>query len=350
MAAAAGEGQYSVNLEWVDPYSQLLRPFQLKFYEVDSTLEIFDTRQKRMFLKRVAPPEGTKLAELYVGNTVTIYSRKMKVVSYADERTARFFTRARSRCLAILLPRAVRRAGAVLEGIQEAGMEVGRLRLLRLSAAQVAKLDKIGGGAGSGADLTTGPVLAMELVAPDCWSTATLLGRGSPGLRISPSEACADAEVDYCFDEITGTTATHRDCTLCIVRPYAVADGTAATIIKDIQAAGYAISAMETVQFTATDAADLYSAYKGVVNEYAQWTSELSSGPAIAMELVGADVAAKFREFVGPYNPEIAQLLRPDTLRAKHGRDPVRNAVHCTDLPTDGPLESKFVFHVIQNA
>lgn len=43
----AGENQYAVHVEWVDPHSQLLRRFHLKFFEVDSTLEIFDTRAKK---------------------------------------------------------------------------------------------------------------------------------------------------------------------------------------------------------------------------------------------------------------------------------------------------------------
>lgn len=35
----------------------------------------------------------------------------------------------------------------------------------------------------------------------------------------------------------------------------------------------------------------------------------------------------------------VAQELRPTSLRARFGSDRVRNAVHCSDLPEDGPLE-----------
>lgn len=347
-----GEAQYSVHLEWVDPHSELLRKFQLKYFEVDSTLEIYDLGQRRMFLKRVAPPEGTRATDLYVGNTVTIYSRKMQVTGYADERTARFFRAARSKCVAVVLPRAVRRLGAILDGVKEAGMDIGRARMLRLSATEAAKLDGLGGrgGGGDARALSSGAVVALELVAPDCWSIATLLGRGSPGLRITPSQAAVDAEIDFCFSGDRTGTALHRDCTVCLVRPYAVAQGAAGSIISDIQAAGFVITAFETVEFTEQDAADLYEAYTGVVAESFAWAKDLASGHAIAMEIAGEDVAAKFREFVGPYNPEIAKILRPESLRAKHGVDAARNAVHCTDLPTDGPLESKFIFHVMRNS
>lgn len=36
---------------------------------------------------------------------------------------------------------------------------------------------------------------------------------------------------------------------------------------------------------------------------------------------------------------EISRHLRPNTLRALYGKDKVKNAIHCTDLPEDGVLE-----------
>lgn len=39
------------------------------------------------------------------------------------------------------------------------------------------------------------------------------------------------------------------------------------------------------------------------------------------------------------YWQEIARHLRPRTIRARFGKDKIKNAVHCTDLPEDGILE-----------
>jgi nucleoside diphosphate kinase len=47
----------------------------------------------------------------------------------------------------------------------------------------------------------------------------------------------------------------------------------------------------------------------------------------------------------GPSDPEIARHIRPNTLRAAFGKDKVKNAVHCTDLPEDGPLEVTSLTH-----
>lgn len=54
------------------------------------------------------------------------------------------------------------------------------------------------------------------------------------------------------------------------------------------------------------------------------------------------------RELCGPADPELARTVRPRTIRAIYGKDPIKNAVHCTDLPEDGVLETEYFFNVLQ--
>lgn len=56
------------------------------------------------------------------------------------------------------------------------------------------------------------------------------------------------------------------------------------------------------------------------------------------------------RQLCGPADPEVARVLRKGTLRAQYGVDRNRNAVHCTDLLEDGPLEVNYFFKILQVA
>jgi nucleoside-diphosphate kinase len=62
----------------------------------------------------------------------------------------------------------------------------------------------------------------------------------------------------------------------------------------------------------------------------------------------GSEPVGAFRQLVGPRDPELGRVLRPNTLRARFGVSRVRNSIHCTDLAEDGPLEASYFFSVLQ--
>ena len=74
---------------------------------------------------------------------------------------------------------------------------------------------------------------------------------------------------------------------------------------------------------------------------------ELTTGPVLALECIGEDVVSRLREVAGPHDPDIARVIRPNTLRAQHGIDKVQNAIHVTDLPEDGQLECEYFFSLL---
>lgn len=78
---------------------------------------------------------------------------------------------------------------------------------------------------------------------------------------------------------------------------------------------------------------------------------ELITGPCIAMELRkdSDDVVGAFREVCGPVDPAIGKVLRPNTFRANFGQDKIKRAIHCTDLPEDGVLESEYFFKLLSS-
>jgi nucleoside-diphosphate kinase len=133
-----------------------------------------------------------------------------------------------------------------------------------------------------------------------------------------------------------------------VIKPHAVLNGDAGKIIDIILQEGFEISALEMFTLDKPTAEEFFEVYKGVVPEFVAMTEHMTTGPCIVMEVRQENVVKAFRELAGPADPEIAKNLRTNTLRARFGVDKVRNAVHCTDLPEDGTLESEYFFSIMQ--
>jgi nucleoside-diphosphate kinase len=169
---------------------------------------------------------------------------------------------------------------------------------------------------------------------------------GTKAIHVVP--AAAMAELASWLGNRSSATAVHTHCAVCVIKPHAVAAGQVGAVLEALLTAGLEVSAIRTLLLSARDAGDYLEAYRDVVPEYSRWLAELASGPSVVLEVRSdGDVVGKLRELAGPYVPEVARELRPDSLRAKLGVDAVRNAVHVTDLSNDGPLESKFLFKVV---
>lgn len=123
--------------------------------------------------------------------------------------------------------------------------------------------------------------------------------------------------------------------------------GLTGKILNSISAAGFEISALQMFNVERANAEEFYDVYRGVVPEFPNMVTELCSGPCLVLEIHGATALSSFRELCGPVDPEMARHLRPSTLRALYGKDKVRNAVHCTDLPDDSVLEVQYFFKIL---
>ncbi|RHY28450.1 hypothetical protein DYB25_005856 [Aphanomyces astaci] len=58
-------------------------------------------------------------------------------------------------------------------------------------------------------------------------------------------------------------------------------------------------------------------------------------------------VTRQYHSFCGPFDVHVARELAPTTLRGIYGHTNMQNAVHCTDSPEDGSLETQFFFRVL---
>ncbi|XP_075052464.1 nucleoside diphosphate kinase homolog 7 isoform X2 [Mixophyes fleayi] len=373
------EDRYVFVAEWYDPNAALQRRYQLLFYPKDGSVEMFDLKNHRVFLRRTKY-DALQKEDLFVGNKINVFSRQLHLVDYGDQYTARKVGSKKEKTLAMIKPDAIQKMGSIIQAILDTEFCITKAKMVLLSRTEAKDFYSEHQSKSFFNDLvsfmSSGPIVAMEVIGDEAVSSwRKLLGPtncsvarsespesirarfGTDGTKNaahgSDSIASAARELEFFFPSSGGrgpkNTATFTQCTCCIIKPHAVLEGLTGKIINYILDAGFDISAMQMFTMEKANAEEFYEVYKGVVAEYPEMLVELYSGPCIALEIQGTDTPKSFREFCGPADPEIARHLRPNTLRAQFGKTKVKNAVHCTDLPEDAVLEVQYFFKILDN-
>lgn len=144
------------------------------------------------------------------------------------------------------------------------------------------------------AQLSRGNVVAVELVGDDAvsrWhgimgpadpsdaraaapgSLRALYGRDATANAVYGSASADDAsrELGLVFQDGASFTATFTSCTVCIIKPHAVAAGQLPALLDAlVSESGLRLTALRSLQFTRQVAEDYLEAYKGVVDEYSR--------------------------------------------------------------------------------
>ena len=327
----------------------------------------YDIKNRRTFLKR-CQYEGIFQDMLYIGSTITVYSRQLKLVGYADKYTAELLEVKAEKTVAVVKPDGVAHLGKIVNAAIRSGFNVAQLKMITAGADFRYPL-----GAAAPFSAASGHMVAMELVSSDAINKwAELLGPEDPAVAkaeapmsirakfgtdalrnvawgaSTPQEA-SEAAAFFFKGPMKGAMSAGQKgpSTLCIIKPHAVVAGYSGLVIDQVME-HFEVAAKEMSTLDRVNASEFFEVYKGVVPEYNFMVDELTSSPFIAMEVLGE--VDGLRELCGPADPEIARVLRGGSLRAQFGVDKVKNAVHCTDLEDDGPLEVDFFFSLMNAA
>jgi len=273
---------------WDDPLSGLTRQFNLIFYPGDSTVEMSDNRSRKTFLKKTVTTE-VKREDLYLGNTLLLLSRRLQVLDYGDEVTRSLCSQSLETTAVILPSEALNEAGSLLAEAQAAGFSLGRAKTISLNSMQVRN---ILGEEGEKAELLcSGPILAMELVMEDAVSKFAQLAnaKGASPVRSSASPEEARRESASLLPPTFSTRAPPISwqqevaSTCCLVKPHAMA--WAGAIIEVLQEEGFSLLGMATYLLTFHQAEEFLEVYRGVVEEWGESVTHLSSGPCLALQV-----------------------------------------------------------------
>ena len=313
-------------------------------------LEVIENKSKRRFAAR----GSTKLTlgQLYAGSKVAINAFQFTIVDYNDEATRTALSKLHETTLGIVQGMSFASLGKIMTAATGFGFTITRLQTINVSAAAQGVLR------GAGLRVARGPAAFMVLLRPGAVEEWQKLKNrfGSPeDVHGSADAEVAAAEIDHVFnsDLLAKETSAHTDkkSSLCLIKPHAVAAGHGGAIVQQL-IDNLHVSAVELINLSKEDALEFLTCYRGVLPEFSAQVAALYSGPAVAVEVWDdspeVDVVGALRQIAGPFDVTCAQCLAPDSLRAKYGENNVENAVHVTDLPTDGQIETNFFFRVLK--
>lgn len=368
--------------QWHDERASLVRHFLLSYFVDDNSVELYEPKLSRVFLRRSCVDQ-LSADELYLGSRLTLLGRQIVINGYANLLTRRLLEDRAQRTFAMVKPDGVARLGEILHTLSLHGLRVINARMVQLTRSEAEIFYKEHAERAFFSDLicyiSSGPVVALELMGrqavtrwrqlmgptdsetarrdnPDSIRAQFGTNKTNNAVHGSDSEAAAERELQLFFpgDEETAppsSPAQPDEATTCaIIKPHVVRDGLLGQLLTAVQTADpdLQLTGLRLVRLTPQRARQFLEPYRGVVPEYAAQAAELASGPAVALALRwpcrGAGAVDAFRQVAGPRDPALAALLRPGCLRARFGRDRVRNALHCTDLAGDGALECSEFF------
>ena len=348
---------YMFVVEYFDPLPRLKRQYLLKLFLDGMQIELVDLKSKKMFLKKSpCPPHITK-EEFFIGGKVLLYGRDLEIVDYGDLKT-RDKLQYQLQQSVVVLPQDLQGVwGDVLDAlITKGGMSIVRIKSVLVPqdvadrVCAVLKLNPRRAGVLTGGDGGTSMCLVLVVQGEDgLQKTSDIASAHNAGEFVSRSGLeTADLLDTLLLSGRLASSVTLDNSTCCIVKPHAIKAKLLGKILSSISAQGYEISAATTIFFDRTSAEEFLEVYKGVVPEYPDQVSELASGMCVALEVRAEDAVGTFRQTAGPWDVEMAKVLRPDSIRGLYGIDRVRNVIHCTDLAADAVPELEYCFKIIQ--
>ena len=131
------EERYVFDCDWYDQQAELVRHYRLTFYPSDSSVEMYDKKIHKNFLKRVEIPNIT-LNDLFIGSRVSVLARVLTVTGYADIATAAKQQPQRESTFAMIKPCSYSNMGKILSDIQKQGFIINKLKMSKHNRDSVA--------------------------------------------------------------------------------------------------------------------------------------------------------------------------------------------------------------------
>lgn len=276
-----------------------------------------------------------------MGQIFMLYGRQYKILSSHEDDSS---PKSCDSTLMIVSPLAYTRIGNILHSAQELGLHITNGVMSKLTTEQANSFFELS----SIEHITSDASVVFELAGPNAVSACRECFEAE--ISAGVIHTCGSVPQAYpclkellCNPKISSPTALFTHCAVCIIKPHAL-NPDAGMILDLLLKDGLEISALKVTTLTPDVVEKLMRKYRGLVPDFAESVHQLCDGPCMLLEVREEDAVQRLKELAGPPDPVLAQQVAPQSIRALFGHSRALNAVHCTDLPEDGPLESRLLF------
>lgn len=320
--------------EWFDPVSGLMQIIYLKFFLDDNTIELLSG--KNIFLKRIYYPQ-VQIADLFVGNTLSVYNRLLVIKKFANTATEEYMRAREVRFVCTVSRKNLSASSVIFNIVKDQKFALGRVYTTSSSTF----IDDL--------DISYGDTI-IEVVGISVANKNDFLSAVN---NIGPSTKAilsSESKITELLKSCKGIDVPDN-CTLCLIKPHVVKKQLSGEVIKAISEEGFTVSGLFSVHLTLSFAEEVFDAYRNVFVKYNAILEQMTLSPTLAVLITGSnyDLVERFRDFVGPVSPQLAKVVRPNSLRALFGEDEVKNGIHSTDLSEDAQMECKYFFNTLAN-
>lgn len=108
------EEKFVFDVDWFNQAASLTIKMKLSFYPSDNSVELFNIKTNKLFLKRTPYPQLNK-NELVIGGIVSIFARQFTIIDYSDQYTRSVFQVENQKTFAMIKPDGIAKLGEIIE-------------------------------------------------------------------------------------------------------------------------------------------------------------------------------------------------------------------------------------------
>lgn len=340
MAISKLDPRMAFDCEQFDKFSGLTYQYVLYYFYEDETLEMVQRKNGKTYVKR--HKTNIPRSEFYLGSTVHILGKMTKITGYADKITTQLCEDQNERTTIIVSDHGMPKLGKTISVVtEELGMTIVNIQLAWIKQETVTKYEL--------PDVLQGSsVVLLQCVSSKCLEKGIEVMQRLPGVIAASDRYEAELWGDLCLKASQKPLAVFQqeNSTVVVIKPDVIVGNIAGSVVQQLCDANLEVTGFTQITVNSEEMDKFLRPYRGVLPDI-EGTVHTMVGTIWVMQLMspqGGDVLQQVRALCGPFDSVIAKKLYPRTIRGRFGKNQTQNAVHCCDLPGDGPIYADFFF------